>query len=78
MGDMQPEVGIESSHLSQQLGILRKAGVVTSRREGSSVFYSLTDHQIVELLAVTKRILISALSTDSELLEDLRGAEGGP
>lgn len=78
VGEMQPEVGIESSHLSQQLGILRKAGVVTSRREGSSVFYSLTDSQIVELLAVTKRILISSLSTDSALLADLRGPEGGP
>ena len=29
VGELQPLVGIESSHLSQQLGVLRRAGLVT-------------------------------------------------
>ena len=28
VGELQPLVGIESSHLSQQLGVLRRAGLV--------------------------------------------------
>ena len=31
VGEIQPLVGIESSHLSQQLGVLRRAGLVTRR-----------------------------------------------
>ena len=35
VGELQPLVGIESSHLSQQLGILRRAGLVTTRKDGA-------------------------------------------
>ncbi len=51
VGDLQPLVGIESSHL-QQLGVLRRAGLVTTRKEGSSVVYALKDALVAELLGV--------------------------
>jgi len=75
VGEMQPEIGIELSHLSQQLGVLRRAGLVTSRKEGQSVYYSVKDPLIVELLSVAKRMLISSLTETRDLLEDLH-AEG--
>jgi ArsR family transcriptional regulator len=72
VSDLQPLVGIESSHLSQQLGILRRAGLVTTRKEGASVIYSLADPALAELLAVAKRLLISSLAQTEDLLADLR------
>ena len=74
VGNLQPLVGIESSHLSQQLGILRRAGLVTSRKEGASVIYALADPQLVELLAVAKRLLITSLAQRQDVLADLRTA----
>lgn len=74
VSDMQPLVGIESSHLSQQLGILRRAGLVTTRKEGASVIYSLADPALADLLAVAKRLLISSLVQTEGLLADLRTA----
>jgi ArsR family transcriptional regulator len=76
VGEMQPLVGIESSHLSQQLGVLRRAGLVVSRKEGSTVIYAVRDELVVELLAAAKRVLISALTETTELLADLREAAG--
>jgi len=75
VSDMQPLVGIESSHLSQQLGILRRAGLVATRKEGASVIYSLADPTLAELLAVAKRLLISSLVQNESLLADLRAAQ---
>ncbi|HVM55400.1 MAG TPA: metalloregulator ArsR/SmtB family transcription factor [Acidimicrobiales bacterium] len=72
VGDMQPKVGIESSHLSQQLAVLRRAGVVVSRKEGSSVIYALKDPVVAELLAVAKRFLLTSLADTRSLLADLR------
>ena len=72
VGELQPLVDIEASHLSQQLAVLRRAGVVTTRKEGASVIYGLRDPQMVELLAVAKRMLIRSLSSTRQLLEDLR------
>ena len=74
VGNLQPLVGIESSHLSQQLGILRRAGLVTSRKEGASVIYALADAQLAELLAVAKRLLITSLAQRQDVLADLRTA----
>src|SRR5215207_9806633 len=74
VSEMQPLVGIESSHLSQQLGILRRAGLVTTRKDGASVIYSLADPLLAELLAVAKRLLISSLAQAEGLLADLRTA----
>jgi ArsR family transcriptional regulator len=76
VSDMQPIVGIETSHLSQQLGVLRRAGLLATRKEGSSVIYAIRDPQLVELLAVAKRILINSLSHSQGLLADLRSRGG--
>src|SRR5438128_12505394 len=62
VGEMQPLVGVEPSHLSQQLAVLRRAGLVTSRKEGSSVIYGVKDELAVELLQVAKRLLVNSLS----------------
>ena len=71
VGELQPLVGIESSHLSQQLGVLRRAGLVTTRKEGSSVVYSLRDQRVAELLAVAKQLLLASLTQTRDLLADL-------
>ncbi|NKQ52474.1 helix-turn-helix transcriptional regulator [Amycolatopsis sp. K13G38] len=72
VAEMLPEVGIEPANLSQQLAVLRRTGLVTTRKEGSSVFYSLTSPHVAELLAVARKILTGVLSGQAELLDDLR------
>lgn len=76
VGEMQPLVGIEASHLSQQLGVLRRAGLVQSRKDGSSVIYALSDPEMIALLTVAKRVLINVLSSSEDLLADLRAGAG--
>jgi DNA-binding transcriptional ArsR family regulator len=75
VGEMLPEVGLESAHLSQQLAVLRKMNLVVTRREGSTVYYSLVSPQVAELLAVARRILTEVLANQVGLLDDLRAAE---
>ena len=74
VAEMLPQVGIEPAHLSQQLAVLRRANLVTSRKEGSTVYYSLTSPQVAELLAVARLILTSVLSGQAEMLQDLRAS----
>jgi DNA-binding transcriptional ArsR family regulator len=77
VSEMVPLVGIESSHLSQQLGILRRANLVTTRKEGSTVFYAIRDPELVKVLAAAKRVLINSLAETHDLLQDLRDAVEG-
>jgi DNA-binding transcriptional ArsR family regulator len=78
VGEMLPQVHIEPAHLSQQLAVLRRAGLVTTRKDGSTVFYSLVSPHVAELLAVARTILTGVLSGQAELLEDLRADARGP
>jgi ArsR family transcriptional regulator len=73
VAELVPMVGLEASHLSQQLAVLRRVRVVTTRRDGARVVYAIADAEIVELLAVARRFLINRLSASQELLADLRG-----
>ena len=74
VAEMLPQVGIEAAHLSQQLAVLRRANLVTYRKQGSTVYYSLTSPQVAELLAVARQILTGVLSGQAELLHDLRAS----
>ena len=76
VSDLQVEVGIESSHLSQQLGVLRRAGLVTSRREGSSVYYAVKHPLVVDLLATAKALLLTSLRETQDLLAGLADDAG--
>jgi DNA-binding transcriptional ArsR family regulator len=72
VGQLASEIGIESSNLSQQLGVLRRAGVVDARKDGNNVIYSIASPDIAELLAVARKVLTRILSDRIAVLEDLR------
>jgi ArsR family transcriptional regulator len=72
VAELLPEVGIEPANLSQQLAVLRRAGLVSTRKEGSNVYYTLTSPKVAELLTSAREILTGVLSGQIELLEDLR------
>jgi DNA-binding transcriptional ArsR family regulator len=72
VGELLREIDVEPSNLSQQLAVLRRSGLVTTRKEGSSVYYSLVSPQIAELMAVARSILTSVLSEQAEMLMTLR------
>ena len=72
VAEMVSDVGIEPANLSQHLAVLRRSGLVTSRKEGSTVIYSPTSPHVAELLGVARRILTGVLIDQAELLDDLR------
>nr|WP_109555308.1 metalloregulator ArsR/SmtB family transcription factor [Mycobacteroides salmoniphilum] len=69
VSEMLPEVGIEAANLSQQLAVHRHAGLVTARREGLSVLYTLTSPRVAELLATARKILTGVVADQAESLD---------
>ncbi|MET4047124.1 DNA-binding transcriptional ArsR family regulator [Rhodococcus sp. UYP5] len=70
VSEMLPEVGIEPANLSQQLSILRRAGLVAARRDGLSVSYALTSPRIADLLTTARTILTGMVAGQAEMLVD--------
>lgn len=70
VSELLSEIEIEPANLSQQLGVLRRAGLVTTRRAGSAVHYSLRSPEIADLMTVARSILTGVLASQLELLGD--------
>jgi DNA-binding transcriptional ArsR family regulator len=67
------DMGIEASHLSQHLAVLRRAGVVSAVREGNTVTYALTDPSIGEMLGAARAFLLHRLDATTGALAGLAG-----
>ncbi|WP_328687726.1 metalloregulator ArsR/SmtB family transcription factor [Streptomyces phaeochromogenes] len=69
--DLLAAIEVEPSNLSQQLAVLRRSGIVTATRSGSTVVYELAGGDVAELLASARRILSVLLAGRQDLLEEL-------
>lgn len=67
------DIGIEASHLSQHLAVLRRAQVVTTVRSGNVVTYTLADPSLLALLEAARAFLVHRLAATSTALADLTG-----
>ena len=59
---LAPQVGVSQTNLSQLLAVLKRAGVVESRREGHQIFYRVRDERIFEVIDHMRAILADQLS----------------
>jgi ArsR family transcriptional regulator len=70
--DLLAEIEVEPSNLSAQLAVLRRSGIVTATREGSTVVYALAGADVADLMKAARRILTELLVGQNELLAQLR------
>lgn len=72
VADLQTETGLEASHLSQHLAVLRRHRLVVSERRASHVFYRLVDRRTVDMLAAARGLLLGMLEDDEAQLSEAR------
>src|SRR5438270_12090741 len=56
VSDLSRCIGCQVPNMSQHLAVLRGAGIVASRREGSTVFYRLTERSILDAYRLLQQI----------------------
>jgi ArsR family transcriptional regulator len=74
VSELLAEFDITPSSLSQQLAVLRHAGIVTTSRSGSTVTYALAADDVSELMRAARHFLTEILQDQRELLDELQGA----
>jgi ArsR family transcriptional regulator len=72
VSDLRAEIDVEPSNLSQQLAVLRRAGIVVSYRSDGLVMYALSTPAVADLLAAGRRILREVLTDRDGLLAQLQ------
>ncbi|MAQ37126.1 ArsR family transcriptional regulator [Thioclava sp. DLFJ5-1] len=72
------KTGLTVANSSQHLQQLRRAGLVTSRRDGKAIIYRLTDARTLTLLGVLGDVAERNLAQVGEILRGLSNGEDAP
>lgn len=71
-GAIIERLGVEQANASQHLSILRAKQIVSSRKEGNQVFYSVRDPLLIEVLDIMRRYFQAHAE---EIVSMLKGLE---
>lgn len=70
-GSILDRLDLEQANVSQHLAVLRAKGIVSTRKEGNQVFYTLKHPMLGDVLDVMRRYFLSHLGEAAELLQAL-------
>lgn len=74
VSELETATGLSQSALSQHLARLRSDGIVVTRREAQSIYYSLAGNDVHQVIGVLHGIFCDKPETESAV----RAASGGP
>ena len=75
VGKLVEVLGVEQSNLSRHLTILKELGILKTRREKTTVYYSIHDPDIFKVLRPMSEILRKKIKRSEKLLEHLGKGE---
>lgn len=76
VGAFAEHLNLEQANLSQHLAVLRAKQMVTTRKAGNQVFYSVRDPLIWKVLDLMRRYFQKQVGESMALLEEAEKAEG--
>jgi ArsR family transcriptional regulator len=53
---METHMGFRQAYISQQLSVLREAGIIQDRRDGWNIYYRVIDERIYDVLDAVRRM----------------------
>ncbi|MBI5642303.1 MAG: winged helix-turn-helix transcriptional regulator, partial [Deltaproteobacteria bacterium] len=72
VGDLVERLGITKANVSQHLAVLRQRKVVTARRDGVNIYYSIHNQKITEACALMKAVLMEQLAEGEKIAKRLK------
>ncbi|MFQ6616596.1 MAG: ArsR/SmtB family transcription factor [Fidelibacterota bacterium] len=70
-GELARGIGITKANLSQHLNVMKTNGIVSSRRDGVSIYYRIANPKIVTACELIRDVLMEQLEEMSRLREEL-------
>ncbi len=71
VGEIAKRTDLPQSNLSQHLSMLREKGIVKTRREGVTIFYSIANMKIMAAFDIVTQVLCEKLGEAEQLAKDV-------
>jgi len=65
VGEIETAVGLSQSALSQHLGRLRREHLVKTRRDGQTIYYSLSGHEAASIIGTLYALYCADAETET-------------
>ncbi len=75
VSELTQALDVSQPTVSHHLKVLRDRGLVRTEREGTSIYYSLADHRIIEALDMLRVMLADILTRRANLMSIGAGAD---
>jgi len=72
VGQLSAKLGTSQPNISQHLAIMRKRGIVKTRREGTTIYYSLTSPIIGKACDLIRGFLMEQVEKNESIASSLR------
>ena len=70
-GEIVKQMRISKANVSQHLSMMRKAGILVTRREGASVYYRISNTKVTKACDLMREVLIEHQSQKHRILNNI-------
>jgi ArsR family transcriptional regulator len=72
VNELADAMQLPQSTISRHLGLLKEKNLVKTKRDGTSIYYTLVEPRIIEVLDTMREIVASQLASSAELSRTLK------
>ena len=70
-GDIVTKMKIPKANVSQHLAVMRKAGILYSRRDGLNIYYSISNSKVIKACDLMREVLVEHQTKKSKLIKNI-------
>jgi ArsR family transcriptional regulator len=74
VSELAIKLDLKQSNTSQHLAVLRRVGLITPRKEGNSVYYSLSNPKIIEACDLVHEVIAAQLENERVLASHMKNS----
>ena len=72
VGELAETLGVRQANASQHLTVMRERGIVSTRRDGRTIYYRLANPTILQACNIMHQVLLEQLAEQEELSRQLK------
>lgn len=69
VGELVTILGVPKANVSQHLAVMRHKGILSSRREGTNIYYSVSNAKVIQACTLMKEVLMEQMQEKGKFAE---------
>jgi ArsR family transcriptional regulator len=72
VGELASKLQLREANISQHLSLMRKHGILASRRDGLNIYYRLAQPKVIQAFDIMREVLLEQLAERAEMITQIQ------